>query len=181
MNSFLNLLDRANQNRWCTSPNCTTCGASEYRSAIRRLCDPGITTLANDLASLSLLEFEKRDNWGNALRIALDEITTAPQIDQVMQSWLPHLNQHVRLADLVLFYYVRKGALFGPMSVDQHSQWLDKCIELAIQSHDESLVESLVYTLGKRYQEHANLNALIEEMAQASPCVSKAVQRQCST
>jgi len=159
MNRFLSLLHVARRNRWCTRP-CTTCGASDFRAELRQLG----TELADDLADLDLSALEETPGWDDALRLAFDELQTPELKDQVLTMWLPQIDRHIRLADLVLFYYVRRGALFVPMSIEIIQQWLAKCIELASQTGDESLVESLVYTLGTRYRQYATLDAVFDTL-----------------
>jgi hypothetical protein len=58
-------------------------------------------------------------------------------MDAVLTGWLPQLEGNIRVADLVLFNYVRRGALFAPMSVEVLQQWRDKCGELSKRAGDE--------------------------------------------
>jgi len=174
MNRFLSLLQLAGRNRWCTKPYCTTCGASDFRAALRELD----TELTDELASLDLSALEDTVDWDDALRLALDQLQNPEKKDQVLTAWLPQLDRHIRLADIVLFYYVRRGALFAPMSIEILQQWLAKCVTLASQTGDESLVESLVYTLGTRYKEYPVLNSMVLDLASRSRRVFLALQRQ---
>ena len=174
MNRFMSLLQLARRNRWCTKPYCTTCGASEFRAALRQLG----AELADDLADIDLGLLEGTPDWADALRLALDELQNADLKDRVLASWLPLIDEHVRLADLVLFYYVRRGALFAPMSIEVLRLWLTKCIDLALLTKDESLVESLLYTLGAGYREYPALDVVARGLARDSRRVSLALQRQ---
>jgi len=174
MSGFLNLLSLASQNRWCMKPYCTTCGASEFRTAIRQLGEK----LADDLATMDLDFLEQAPEWEDGIRFALDALLRPDMKDKVFSAWLPNIDGHVRLADLVLFYYVRHGALFVQTSPDVLVQWRAKCIELASQTHNESLVESLIYTLGKRYTDYPKLESVIRELCSNSRPVALALQRQ---
>jgi hypothetical protein len=174
MNRFLNLLHLARQNGWCTKPYCTTCAATDFRTALRQFG----AELANDLAVLDLSALEKMSGWEDALRLALDELQSPDLKDRVLTMWLPQIDRHIRLADLVLFYYVRRGALFAPMSIGVLQQWSAKCIDLASQTSDESLVESLICTLG-RYRDYPVLDAVVLDLvAHGSRRVSLALRRQ---
>ena len=62
-------------------------------------------------------------------------------LDPVLEAWLPKLGQHIRVADVILFYEVRRGALFAQMSLDVRKRWVQRCIELAIETKDVSLIE----------------------------------------
>lgn len=101
----------------------------------------------------------------------------ADEMDQVLTGWLPQLDQHIQVADLVLFHYVRRGAIFAPMSIGILEQWRDKCIELAVRTRDVSLTESLICTVGD-YRRYAELDSLINDMVnQGSTCIQKALRR----
>jgi hypothetical protein len=99
-------------------------------------------------------------------------------MDRILTAWLPQLDRHIRLADLILFHYVRRGALFAPMSVEVLQQWREKCVDLAVQTKDESLVESLICTLGK-YRNNPALDAVIRDLVNhGSRIVIVALRRQ---
>ncbi len=159
MNRFLSLLHLAAKNQWCTTPFCTTCGAREFRSGLREFG----TELADNLADVDLSELEMTSDWEGALRLALDELQAADLMDRVLLRWLPQLELHIRLADLVLFYYVRRGALFAPMSINVLLKWKTKCIDLAIQTSDESLVESLICSVDI-HREPPELGAVVRDL-----------------
>jgi hypothetical protein len=174
MNRFLSLFQLAIQNQWCMTPSCTTCGTRDFTNALRQFG----AELADHLANVDLSELEMASDWEGALRLSLDEIQTANLMDRVLLMWLPQLERHIRLADLVLFYYVRRGALFAPMSIGVLQQWKAKCIDLAIHTGDESLVESLICTLGKN-SERGELDTVVRDLvAQGSRRVSLALKRQ---
>lgn len=174
MNAFISALNMARQNRWCTKPMCTTCGAVEFRTALRRRGE----TLADDLAQLDLDVLQRTPGWRDGLRLALDHLSSANLKDRVLSAWYPQLDEHVAVADFVLFYYIRRGALLAPMSITVLTSWRDRCIELALQTHDESLVESLIYTLGDRYREYPLLKAEVEQLTLTSSRVALAAKRQ---
>lgn len=174
MNRFLSLLHLARQNGWCTRPYCTTCAATDFRTALRQFG----AELADDLADLDLSALEEASGWENALRLALDELKSPDLKDRVLTMWLPQIDRHIRLADLVLFHYVRRGAVFAPMSIEVLQQWRAKCIDLAAQTSDESLVESLICTLG-RYRDYPALDAVVNDLVvRGSRRVSLALKRQ---
>jgi hypothetical protein len=174
MNRFLSLLRLARQNGWCTRPYCTTCAATDFRTALRQFG----AELADDLAALDLMALEETSGWEDALRLALDELKSPDLKDRVLTMWLSQIDRHIRLADLVLFYYVRRGAVFAPMSIEVLQQWSAKCIDLASQTSDESLVESLICTLG-RYKDYPELDAVVTDLvARGSQRVSLALRRQ---
>ena len=173
MSSFLSLVLDARRRDWCTLPMCTTCGATAFKDALRQLGGE----LAGDLATLELDALESVPEWQDPTRLALDELDSADLKDRVFEAWLPQLDVHVRLADVVLFYYVRRGALFAPMSIRILTRWLQRCIDIACRTRDPSLVESLVYTLGPRVQDYPELTAVIRELRRESRPVALAVER----
>jgi hypothetical protein len=173
-NSFLEAVALARANRWCTSPSCTTCGAHEFR---RALLKGGRHKLAEALATVDLEKVQRRLDWRDSLRLALDHLDSAELKDQVLTAWYPQLREQISIADFVLFYYVRRGALFAPMSVELLKQWRDRCVELACESRDESLLESLIYVLGSAYHQNPALAAVVESKAATSLKVRKAALR----
>lgn len=126
MNRFLNILESARDSKWCMNLYCTTCGATEFRSAMKQLGDG----LADELASLDLSAFTEMLNWDETLRLVLDDIRKAELMDRVLTAWLPQLDRNIRVADLILFYYVRRGAINAPMSIEVLQRWREKCIDL---------------------------------------------------
>ena len=179
MNAFLEILDRVSQERWCVTPFCTTCGSRDYRIALRQMGSNSRPRLAESLSKLNLVELCRLREWDDALRIALGEISDAAQMDEVLSAWLPAIKQHVAVADIVLFYFVRRGALFAPMSVEVLRMWMDACVELACETHNESLVESLVYTLGRRVESSPELQRVVTLVSGSSQKVRLAVERSC--
>ena len=150
------------------------CGANEFRQALR---ERG-TKVADDLATVDLDALEASPDWFNGVRLALDELQNPELKDRVFTAWLPQMDRHVRVADFVLLYCVRRGALFAPMSIELLRQWIAKCVDLASRTGDESLVESLIITLGHRYNEYPELAAVVGRLARVSRLVSVALRRQ---
>ncbi len=129
MNRFLNILEIARDNKWCMNLYCTTCGATEFRAAMKQLGDG----LADELASLDLSALTEMPNWDEMLRLVLDDFRKADLMDRVLTAWLPQLDRHIWVADLILFYYVRRGSINAPMSIEVLQRWRDKCIDLAVK------------------------------------------------
>ena len=180
MNAFLEILRKASQERWCVTPFCTTCGNRDYRAALRRMESDGSPRLAESLSNVNLVDLCRIPEWDDALRIALGEITDAAQMDEVLNAWLPAIKQHVAVADVILFYFVRRGALFAPMSIEVLRMWVDACVDLACETHNESLVESLVYTLGRRVENAPELHRVVKLISGSSQKIRLAVERSCS-
>ena len=159
MNRFLKILESARGSKWCMNLYCTTCGAMEFRSAMKQLGDG----LADELASLDLSALTEMPNWDETLRLVLDDFRKPELMDRVLTAWLPQLDRNIRVADLILFYYVRRGSIFAPMSIEVLQRWCDKCIELAVKTGDESLVESLIYTVGD-YRKYPALDVVVQKL-----------------
>jgi hypothetical protein len=84
MNRFLKILESARDNKWCMNLYCTTCGATEFRSAMKQLGDE----LADELASLDLSVLTEMPNWDETIRLGLDDIRKADLMDRVLSAWL---------------------------------------------------------------------------------------------
>jgi len=178
MNAYIDLLHQAHEKQWCIQEFCTTCGSMEFRNAATALGHQEGNQLVASLASLELSELYRFPKWNVALYLSLYCIDKAEDMDTVLSSWLPQLDAHIRIADLVLFYFVRRGALFAPMSIGVLEQWRDACIDLAVRTHDESLVESLICTEGRYYSDYPELAEVVQGMVErGSWRITKALRR----
>lgn len=69
--------------------------------------------------------------------------------------------------------------MFAPMSIGVLEQWRDTCIDLAVRTHDESLVESLICTEGRYYSDYPELAEVVQGMVErGSWRILKALRRQ---
>lgn len=179
MNAYIELLQQAHDKKWCIQEFCTTCGSMEFRNAATALAHQEGNQLVASLASLDLSELYRFPEWHNALYLSLYCIDKAEDMDTVLKRWLPQLDTHIRIADLVLFYFVRRGAIFAPMSIEMLEHWRDACVDLAVRTHDESLVESLICTEGRYYSNYPVLAEVVQGMVErGSWRITKALRRQ---
>jgi hypothetical protein len=178
MNAYIELLQQAHEKQWCIQEFCTTCGSMEFRNTATALAHQEGNQLVASLASLKLSELYRFSKWHNALYLSLYCIDKAEDMDTVLTSWLPQLDAHIRIADLVLFYFVRRGALFAPMSIEVLEQWRGTCVDLAVRTNDESLVESLICTEGRYYRNYPELAEVVQGMVErGSSVITKALRR----
>ena len=161
MRTFTEIINLAEQNQWCVRPNCTTCGSHEFREELKKLTGEHGAGIADALCATSVGALQNLTNWDDAVHVALGEIDEARDMDRVLKSWLPTLQSNIELADLVLFYFVKRGAIFAPMSVEVLNEWINACKGLAIITKHESLLESLIYTLGDRIGDEQELMKII--------------------
>jgi hypothetical protein len=63
------------------------------------------------------------------------------------------------------------------VSPETRRLWLDRCIGLAIHTKDESLIETVIYTIGDRYLEYPGLVQSIERIKEESRKVRLAMER----
>ena len=177
MNRYLSILNRAEKLGWCVKPYCTTCGAQQFRDALNSFGGDNNHQLAQALATLDLDDLMQHRSWHNGLRLALDEIRDPLVMDSILTSWLPHLRHHIPVADLVLFYFVRRGALFAPMSEEILKRWIGVCTSIAIRTRNESLLESLVYVLGSKVAAVSELSKVIAAESLTSDKIALALER----
>jgi hypothetical protein len=66
-------------------------------------------------------------------------------VDQLLTDWGKNPNVPIRFLDWILYYVVR------PMSPNRavRATWIERCLVVARATQDESLIESLIWTLGK--------------------------------
>jgi hypothetical protein len=108
-------------------------------------------------------------NWQDCLRVTFTDLQ--PQVQgRVLIAWLDAVGEDVGFADFVLFYLVRP-LLFQP---DVKEAWIRRGIQLALTTLDESLVETLVWTLGKGVRDHPPLFEAVQK--HSSPKIRHAAQ-----
>lgn len=176
-NAFLSLLEEAKAKKWCTRPMCTTCGALDFRRRLKKLAGPDGSELAEALATIDIGDLTKSEQWPDCLRIALEFVNRADHGDNILNSWLPRLPENTMLADVILYYHVRQGIIFAPMSLETRDNWIRVCAEIAMKQQNISIMESLVYTLGKGIEKHAGLKEAALKASTTSPKLHKALAK----
>ena len=164
------MVQTASQLRWCTKPHCTTCGNREARARLKAIAFDAGFALANQLSELTPSEIVKLPNWDDCIRLAFFEIPLPGPQEKVLTSWLHNLHNDVQFADVVLFYIIRSLPFRESIGKD----WIEKCVSLAIDTKNESLIESVLWTLGAKAK---NYPAFLELAGQLtlSPTVVKAL------
>lgn len=175
MNSFEDIISLATKNNWCVDPNCSTCGARDFKNVLLQLDRDEEKGLIKSLASMDIQSISKFPSWSGCIKISLNLINKPQDMDFILSNWLPNLRNNIRLADLVLFHFVRRGCLFAPMSIEMHSKWINECISLAKITKDDSLIESLIYVKDRDLLDHPDLIEIIREKAKYSTYIKKAL------
>lgn len=168
--TFVGIVQRASQLGWCTRPYCTTCGNREVQAELRKVAGEAGFELAEQLSGLSTSEIVSLPNWDDCIRLAFFEIILPGPQERVLESWLHNLDKEVYFADVVLFYIVRSL----PFGQTIGARWIEKCISLALDTRNESLTESLLWTLRGKVNNYPALHNLAKQMT-SSPKVAKAL------
>jgi hypothetical protein len=145
-NRFLDIIRKANEEKWCVRPYCTTCSAQEYRSSLKELSGPLGGGLANALEDVTPHELTSIPNWQDALLTAIIDLPISVQVEGVLKAWLLRIDpSSISFADYVIFKVVR--AL--PKNSEVRSAWIQRCITLSLECEHISLTESLLLILKK--------------------------------
>ena len=175
--TFEEIVGLAEQNRWCVQLYCSTCRSHRFREELRKLSEEYGGSIANVLCASNLDDLRMFTNWDDAVHVALNEINEASDMDKVLKTWIQGLNSNIMLADLILYYFVRRGAIFAPMSTAVLKEWTDECKKLAVNSKNESLLESLIFTLGKEIYDDQELMETIKTASKDSVKIQRALQK----
>ena len=70
-NPLYDIIRKANEQKWCMTPYCTTCGAREYRKALKDLAGPLGGGLANALSDINPQDITSIPNWQDIRRFNL--------------------------------------------------------------------------------------------------------------
>ena len=147
------LLAEAGRRRWCTKRFCTTCGATEFRAALRSLAEGEGCALAESMRAMELSAWYEVPDVGGAVGHVFDALLRSSLVDEVLRAWLPRVSDHPRLVDAVIFHVVRQGR--GESGT--RDSWLATAESVAVARADPSLLETLVYTLRAGVTERADL------------------------
>jgi hypothetical protein len=156
INPFLEIVRTANNHNWCMTPDCSTCGALKFRQAFRQLGEQIVGGFANALADLTPSEIVKERRWQGALLIAIMELPYQFQLESLIQAWLPKVNDSLKFSDFTLYKIVTRLSKESPV----RKEWINKCIALAKDDKDFSLIESLLLVLKGASLEHPDLIAI---------------------
>lgn len=129
--------------------------------------------LANELLSLPIEEFIKLEDWAEIMRMAFYGLPDKDLRSLILRKWLIAVGSNIRVTDVLLFYILRKE----PIDPDVYEAWIQKAIDLAKQSRDISLVESLILTINSSISKYRSLLDLATELSQKSLAIQKALNR----
>ena len=174
-NPLYETIRKAHEQNWCLTPYCTTCGAHEYRNALRELSGSMGGGLADALADIDLQEISLLPNWQDALLVAIMDLSFSQQIEGVLDSWLPKISDHIVLADLILYKMVR----YMRKDNATRNKWIECCIDIAINSRNFSLIESLLLVLRREAWNYRKLIAIAKEYSYSSAQMDRALRNSC--
>ncbi len=146
------------------TPYCTTCGSREYRNALKELSAPLGGGLADALADIDLQEISLLPNWQDALLVAIMDLPISQQVEDVLEAWLPEISGHIVFADLILYKIVR----YMRKNNATRNKWIDRCIDIAINSRNFSFIESLLLVLRRDAWDYPKLIAIAKEYSYSS-------------
>jgi hypothetical protein len=127
--------------------------------------------LAKELFELPISEFVKLQYWEGHLRMAFHAVRDPDLQASVLQRWLESPLKDVRFVDVVVFYLIRHGHLHAPVG----DAWVKAAVALAEHTKDRSLVESLIWSLGRSIANYPTFASLARELGQQSPSIAKAL------
>ena len=169
------IIHKAHEQSWCVTPYCTTCGSSKYRNALQELSGPSGGGLVDALADIDLQEISLLPNWQDALIIAITDLPLLQQVEGVLEAWLPKISDNIALADLILYkivHYMRKDNVM-------RNNWIERCIDIAINSRNFSLIESLLLVLRREAWNYRKLIAIAKEYSYSSAQMDRALRNSC--
>ncbi len=127
--------------------------------------------LMRELLALPLDELRELLYWEDHLRMAFYFLRDREREAEILRHWLAASGDDVEFVDTVVFYLIRPRHL----GTDLATAWIDRAITLAVAAQHESLVESLVWTLGGSVSTNPRLAAIATAMASGSPKIARAL------
>ncbi len=170
-NEFAQLVEKAAEMNWCTKIYCTTCLNSDFRRRLEQLAGGTGFGLVEPLCSLEVRNYTRLRDWDDCLQMAFMHLPLPEQREKILEAWLEKVNDNIRFADVVIFYIVRSL----PSKMKVQKSWIEACASLACRSEDESLVESLAWTLRSDISKHPDLFQIAKALSASSFKVRRAL------
>lgn len=167
-NPFLDLIDKADLHHWCTRPWCTTCGARPLRDGIRDIPD-----LQAALESIDIEQLTAHRDWADIVHIMVLDHWSSIDWDPVLERWLPYAAQHATFADRILF----TANLVYKCSPPLRERWFATCIDLALRTKHDSLLETLLLTCAPDHPQYAELLAEAKSRHAQSRILQRVMKR----
>jgi len=192
-NPFLSIVKKAERLNWCTSRECTTCGALKYRQALQKLGGPSGNPLIEALTNLDLKAITKVPGWQDPVVIALLSLsftfggTLLPMnLHGILTAWIEKAKySDIDFLDVILFKIIREF----PKDTEVRNQWVSRCTDLALGNEPPrlfehghlhlSMTESLVYVLGDELFDHPVLLKVASKTAKHSQKMQQALFNAC--
>jgi len=175
-NPLIEIMKEGIKHKWCMSINCTTCGSLDYRRKVQELAGSLGGPLSNALEDLDINELTSLSKWQEGLVIAVLDLPMPMQRDSALKAWLPNLAGHPRFADYILFRLVR----YLSSESETRRKWISKCISMAVENSDSSLIESLLLVLRKEAIQHPDLITVASSMAKTSQQIRRVLFNVCN-
>ena len=174
-NPFIQVVQQAYEQRWCVKMYCTTCGATEYRSALQEVGGELGGPLCDALSEVGTAELVAIPNWVDALVLAMMSLPLPDQMVSVLEAWLGQQHLSVRFVDVVLFKVVRRL----PDSYRIKDEWINKGKTLAIETRDFSLTETLLLLLRDKVTECVEILDIAQSHAILSSQMRRVIRNVC--
>lgn len=170
-NFFIESIKTAKENKWCTTPYCTTCGAVEYRQYLRDYEDDVRGGVVEALLDLNPSELTKIHNWQDPLLLAMIDLNW--QRESILKSWLTKIDEDVAFTDYVLFKIIKNC----PRENATIKDWIMACLILEKEINSFSLTESLLLVLGKSSLDHKELIEHAKIFAESSSQMRRVLRK----
>lgn len=163
-NPFITLLIKANQENWCIRFFCTTCVNQEFRNALKEISGPLGGELIRALKEIEPRHLMDLENWKGAISIAICDLPFLEQREKVLKEWLSISKINLHFTDYVFFKIVN----LLPRNNETRLEWIQKCLEIALETRDFSLTESLILVLQDEATKYPQLLEIAHEYARTS-------------
>jgi len=130
------------------------------------------SSYAADLARLAFSAWQSFDQPRGALAFALQALVTGCSRDEVLEDWLKRSDIPVWLCDSVVFDVLRTQSVASETA----ARWFAFAERTAVATSDPSLVETLLWVLGRQALEHGELAELAGEVAKTNAKVRRALE-----
>jgi len=110
------------------------------------------------------------------LLIAVIDLPISLQVEGVLNAWFAKAkDDDIDFLDFVLFKVIK----YLPENNSIRKQWIDRCVELALNVEHPSLIESLILTLKQEALKNSKLVAIASKLAKDSKQMQRVLLNAC--
>lgn len=160
-NRFINIITKADDERWCTTPYCTTCGSHQYINELETTIKTvEFEDICNDLIKMDLIKLKSLPNWDNCLTILFQLIN--PFHNKILNKW-----SEIKDLPLAIILFLDYYDIYNT----------EELLEIAYETESTSITIKLLKTLQGKAMYHSKFLKIANKLAENDKQITKLLRR----